>query len=210
MGLFAPSSLPSLSPSSAPISIYFDGGNIIGKCEDGNEVSEDECYTAASEVNGSPLSGGQVNTIDPNISGVPCGCWIAFQTAYFRNPTEIEGCAQVQGIQENLVCDSSRTCDSYVAFKPIKRCKKEQPGTGKKVRFYCPGTCKKKCPRGKCENLKTFRFQGNSNACDSYVAEKPVKRCKKDVEGKKDKVTGKLKKVKFFCPATCKKKCKTL
>ena len=76
----------------------------------------------------------------------------------------------------------------------------------------CPGICKKKCktPRGKCENLKTFRFQGNMNACDSYVAVKPVKRCRKNVEGKKNKVTGRLKKVKFFCPATCRKKCKTL
>ena len=109
--------------------------------------------------------------------------------------------------------DSSRTCDSYVAFKPVKRCKKEQPGTKKKVRKFCPGTCKKKCktPRGECENSKTFRFQGNRKfTCDLYVAVKPVKRCRKNVQGKNDNVTGKLKKVRFFCPATCKRKCKSL
>ena len=110
--------------------------------------------------------------------------------------------------------DLSRTCDSYVAYKPVKRCKKIQPKSGgKKVRKFCPGTCKKKCkkPRGECENLLTFRFQGNWKfSCDLYVALKPVKRCKKDVEGTNDKVTGKLKKVRFFCPATCKRKCKTL
>ncbi|OEU07947.1 hypothetical protein FRACYDRAFT_250598 [Fragilariopsis cylindrus CCMP1102] len=94
------------------------------------------------------------------------------------------------------------------------RCRKIQPESGgKKVRKFCPGTCKKKCktPRGKCENLKTFRFQGRQKfTCDLYVAVKPVKRCQKDVLGKKDEVNGKLKKIKFFCPATCKKKCKTL
>ena len=108
----------------------------------------------------------------------------------------------------------SRICDSYVAFKPIKRCKKIQPkSVGKRVRTFCLGTCKKKCknPRGKCENLKAFLFQGKQKlTCDLYVAVKPVKRCRKDVQGTEDKVIGILKKVKLFCPATCKKKCKTL
>ena len=102
-----------------------------------------------------------------------------------------------------------RTCDSYVAFKPIKRCKKIQPkSVGKRVRTFCLGTCKKKCknPRGKCENLKAFLFQGKQKlTCDLYVAVKPVKRCRKDVQGTEDKVIGILKKVKLFCPATCKK-----
>ena len=57
----------------------------------------------------------------------------------------------------------SKTYDSYVAFKPVKRCRSEQPGTGKEVRKFCSGTCKKNCkkPRGVCENLVTFQFQGN-------------------------------------------------
>ena len=103
----------------------------------------------------------------------------------------------------------SRTCDSYVAFKPIKRCKKIQPkSVGKRVRTFCLGACKKKCknPRGKCENLKAFLFQGKQKlTCDLYVAVKPVKRCRKDVQGTEDKVIGILKKAKLFCPATCKK-----
>ena len=101
------------------------------------------------------------------------------------------------------------TCDLFVAEKPNKRCKKKVKG-GKRIRDFCPGTCKKKCktPRGKCENLKTFRFKDKKKfTCDLFVAEKPNKRCKKKVKGTKDKVTGKFKKVKFFCPATCKKKC---
>ncbi|OEU10386.1 hypothetical protein FRACYDRAFT_247439 [Fragilariopsis cylindrus CCMP1102] len=91
------------------------------------------------------------------------------------------------------------------------RCKKKVANTGgKRIRDFCPGTCKKKCktPRGKCENLKTFRFKDKKKfTCDLFVAEKPNKRCKKKVKGTKDKVSGKFKKVKFFCPATCKKKC---
>ena len=109
--------------------------------------------------------------------------------------------------------DSSKTCDSYTAIKPRKRCKKKVANTGgKRISYFCPATCKKECkiPRGKCENVKTFRLQGQKLTCDLYVAVKPRKRCKKKVQGKKNKVTGKLKKVKFFCPATCKKKCKTL
>ena len=42
--------------------------------------------------------------------------------------------------------NSSRTCDLYVAIKPVKRCEKIQPESGgKKVRKFCPGTCKRKC-----------------------------------------------------------------
>ena len=39
------------------------------------------------------------------------------------------------------------TCDSYVAEKPNKRCRKEQPGTDKKLKFFCPATCRRKCKR---------------------------------------------------------------
>jgi surface protein len=41
--------------------------------------------------------------------------------------------------------DSSKTCESFVAEKPRKRCRKKQPGTGKRLRFFCPSTCKKNC-----------------------------------------------------------------
>ena len=62
-----------------------------------------------------------------------------------------------------------------------------------------------------CENSDAFRFEDNLEfTCDLYIAKKPKKRCKKKVQGTKDEGTGKLKKVKFFCPATCKKNCKDL
>jgi len=96
--------------------------------------------------------------------------------------------------------NSLMTCDSYVAEKPKRRCKKEQPGTNKKLRFFCPSTCKTKC--GTCENSASFRYKGNSSrTCESYVAEKPKKRCRKKQPGTK-------KKLRFFCPSTCKRSCK--
>ena len=62
-----------------------------------------------------------------------------------------------------------------------------------------------------CKNLVTFRFQGSQKfTCDLFVALKPVKRCRKDVKGINDRVAGKLKKVRFFLSATCKRKCKSL
>ena len=68
--------------------------------------------------------------------------------------------------------------------KPVTRCEKEQPGTGKKVKFFCPATCKQECKkksrspllpaaveRGPCENSDSFQFTGNSSrTCDSYFA----------------------------------------
>ena len=68
--------------------------------------------------------------------------------------------------------------------KPVTRCGKEQPGTGKKVKFFCPATCKQECrkkarspllpaavERGPCENSDSFQFTGNSSrTCDSYFA----------------------------------------
>merc|ERR1711865_436364 len=55
--------------------------------------------------------------------------------------------------------------------------------------------------RGKCENLDSFRFEGNTRATCSFIAKRPNKRCRLDQPG-----TGKQ--VKYFCPAVCKKKCK--
>ena len=81
--------------------------------------------------------------------------------------------------------DGTKTCDSFVAKKPNKRCKKKQLGTNIKLKFFCPSTCKRKCKktdsptssptvkRGACENSDSFRFEGDeTKTCDSYVAEK--------------------------------------
>jgi len=109
--------------------------------------------------------------------------------------------------------DETLTCDTFVAEKPRKRCKKKQPRTGIKLKVFCPATCKKKCKtdsptfsptvkRKACENSDSFRFEGDATqTCDSYVAEKPRKRCNK-------KQPGTDKKLKFFCPSTCKGKCR--
>merc|ERR1712195_331153 len=108
----------------------------------------------------------------------------------------------------------TKTCD-FVAGK-TKICKKKQPGTGgKKVKFFCPASCKSECKntnsptssptvtRGACTNLDSFQFEDDATqTCDSYVAEKPKKRCQKVQPGPNNK------KLKFFCPATCKSKCK--
>ena len=86
--------------------------------------------------------------------------------------------------------DDTKTCDNFVAEKPVKRCSKHQPGTGKKLRFFCPVTCKDKCKdtfttstaeRGPCEDSDSFQFKGNSKmTCDGWVAKKRVnRRCKK-------------------------------
>jgi hypothetical protein len=106
----------------------------------------------------------------------------------------------------------TRTCDAFVALKPRKRCKKVQPGTGKHLRFFCPRTCKSKCQnaptasptdRGECQNSVDFGYEGNATrTCDAYVALKPRKRCKKEQPG-----TG-GKRLRYFCPATCKDRCK--
>jgi len=128
---------------------------------------------------------------------------------------------ELRGDCENLDAfffdgDATKTCDDYVADKPNKRCKKKQPGTGgKKVKFFCPASCKSECEstdsptssptvtRGACTNLDSFQFEDDATqTCDSYVAEKPKKRCQKVQPGPNNK------KLKFFCPATCKSKCK--
>ena len=86
--------------------------------------------------------------------------------------------------------DDTKTCDTFVAEKPVRRCSKHQPGTGKKLRFFCPVTCKDKCKdtfttstaeRGPCEDSDSFQFKGNSKmTCDGWVAKKRVnRRCKK-------------------------------
>ena len=59
---------------------------------------------------------------------------------------------QVRGECENSELwrfdgDVIKTCKTYVAVKPKKRCKKVQPGTKKKLKFFCPSTCKRKCKR---------------------------------------------------------------
>ena len=120
--------------------------------------------------------------------------------------------------------DSLRTCDSYVAEKPIKRCVKKQPGTdGKRVKFFCPATCKKKCftstpissptdKPGPCKNSNAFGYEGDPlKTCDSYVAKKPYKRCRKVVDSNFFIVPADdqdANKIRFHCPATCKRKCK--
>ncbi|OEU07703.1 hypothetical protein FRACYDRAFT_250726 [Fragilariopsis cylindrus CCMP1102] len=135
--------------------------------------------------------------------------------------------------------DATKTCDLFVAKKPNKRCKKKQLGTGIKLKFFCPATCKSQCKktdsptssptvkRKACENSDSFQFKDNpeltcdsyvakqprkrcrkeqpgnaTQTCDSYVAEKPNKRCKKVQPGTNEK------KLKFFCPATCRNRCK--
>jgi len=124
---------------------------------------------------------------------------------------------ELRGDCENLDAfffdgDATKTCDDYVADKPNKRCQKKQPGTGKKVKFYCPATCKSQCKktdsptasptvRGDCENLDAFRFKDDeTKTCDFVAGKKKI--CKKKQPG-----TG-GKKVKFFCPASCKSECK--
>ena len=120
--------------------------------------------------------------------------------------------------------DSLRTCDSYVAEKPIKRCVKKQPGTdGKRVKFFCPATCKKKCftstpissptdKPGPCKNSNAFGYEGDPlKTCDSYVAKKPYKRCRKVVDSNFFIVPAEdqdANKIQFYCPATCKRECK--
>ncbi|OEU09042.1 hypothetical protein FRACYDRAFT_249387 [Fragilariopsis cylindrus CCMP1102] len=70
--------------------------------------------------------------------------------------------------------DDTKTCDNFVAEKPVKRCI----------------TCKDKCKdtfttstaeRGPCEDSDSFQFKGNSKmTCDGWVAKKRVnRRCKK-------------------------------
>jgi hypothetical protein len=55
--------------------------------------------------------------------------------------------------------------------------------------------------REECEDCETFRFNNEQDKdCDTWVSEKPDKRCKKN-----DPITGKA--VKFFCPVECKKIC---
>ena len=75
--------------------------------------------------------------------------------------------------------DDTKTCDTFVAEKPVRRCSKHQPGTGKKLRFFCPVTCRDKCKdtftteRGPCEDSDSFQFKGNSKrTCDGWVAKK--------------------------------------
>ena len=110
--------------------------------------------------------------------------------------------------------NAKRTCDSFVAKKPNKRCKKKQLGTNIKLKFFCPSTCKRKCKktdsptssptvkRKPCENQESFQFKGDATKTCDYVAKNPNKRCKKVQPGPGNK------KVKFFCPSACKKKCK--
>ena len=187
------------APSAVP---NFDCSDDISFRFEGNPSRTCDSYVAIKPIKRcqkiQPESGGKkVRNFCPSVCKSNC--------KRRRGPCENLGSFRFEG-------NSSRTCDSYVAMKPIKRCAKIQPKSGgKKVSEFCPSTCEKKCkkPRGKCEDLITFKFQGNPEfTCDLYVAEKPFKRCKKEVEGTEDE-NGKLKKIRFFCPATCKRKCKT-
>ncbi|OEU19200.1 hypothetical protein FRACYDRAFT_237492 [Fragilariopsis cylindrus CCMP1102] len=165
------------APSAVP---NFDCSDDISFRFEGNPSRTCDSYVAIKPIKRcqkiQPESGGKkVRNFCPSVCKSNC--------KRRRGPCENLGSFRFEG-------NSSRTCDSYVAMKPIKRCAKIQPKSGgKKVSEFCPSTCKKKCkkPRGKCEDLITFKFQGNPEfTCDLYVAEKPFKRCKKEVEGTED------------------------
>jgi hypothetical protein len=74
----------------------------------------------------------------------PRTCKSKCQNAPTASPTDRGECQNSVdfGYEGNV----TRTCDAFVAVHPLKRCKKEQPGTGgKRVRYFCPATCKDRC-----------------------------------------------------------------
>jgi len=80
-----------------------------------------------------------------------------------------------------------------------------QPGAGRKVDFFCPRICKNDLCA--CVDSTTFKFEGNPNKDCSWAADKKTrKRCKKP-QSEDQPFGGKL--VKFFCPAVCKRSCRT-
>jgi hypothetical protein len=67
--------------------------------------------------------------------------------------------------------------------------------------------------RDECENSFLFRYRGKSSkTCDSYVAIDPATRCRKFVDSNLFLVSPEedpdAKRIKFHCPATCRKRCK--
>jgi trypsin len=103
-----------------------------------------------------------------------------------------------------------------------KHCRKpSKMNDGKKVRFYCPSLClPEECsndptglptgstPRGSCDNTEGYRFQ-NETCCDLSFGHSKKKR--RQNCNKRDRNNGNGKKrVRFFCPALCNRKCRRM
>jgi hypothetical protein len=114
------------------------------------------------------------------------------------------------------------------SVKLFKHCDTVDLKSGEKIKFSCPASCRNKCrrssptesptdslipsgvprdvpsllPSSDCTNEDGFRYKNNSNNkdCATWVSAKPIIRCKIDPRSAEQ----------FFCPATYKKKCKSL
>jgi uncharacterized surface protein with fasciclin (FAS1) repeats len=212
------SALPTTSPT-----------DTRGKCEDSNtfrfnnEVDKN-CDTWVSKnpakrcLRIDPATEKNVRYFCPNICKTKCKTKSPKASPTSAPTTNDRGeCEDSNTFRFNNEVD--KNCDTWVSKNPAKRCKKNDPVTGKDVKFFCPKICKTKCKtkspkasptsapttndRGECEDSVTFRFNNEQNKeCNGWVSAQPKQRCKKN-----DPVTGKD--VKFFCPKICKTKCKS-
>jgi hypothetical protein len=239
-----PTDLPSLSalPATSPTN------NNRGECEDSNTFrfnnkKEKDCNTWVSTnpikrcKRNDPVTWKLVKYFCPNICKTKCK---------YKPPTVLPLPTTLQSDDDRGECEDSNTfrfirkktfrfnkkqiknCDTWVSENPEKRCRKYDSTTGKKVRFFCPNICKRKCKykpptasalpttlqsdnRGECEDSNIFRFNNKHSFrfnkkqvknCDTWVSENPGKRCRKN-----DSATGK--KVRFFCPNICKPECRS-
>jgi hypothetical protein len=216
--------------------------NNRGACEDSNTFhfnneKDKDCATWVSIKpikrckRNDPVTGKMARYFCPNICKTKCKSKLAIvspSASPLASPTTSPS-------DDRGECEDSNTfrfnnklvknCNTWVSVKPIKRCKKNDSATGKKVRYFCPTICKPKCKSkspivspsaspsttpttspsdnpGECEDSNTFRFNNELDKnCATWVSLKPIKRCKKN-----DSATGK--KVRYFCPNICKRKCK--
>eukprot|EP00536_Pseudo-nitzschia_multiseries_P005881 jgi/Psemu1/13905/gm1.13905_g len=92
----------------------------------------------------------------------------------------------------------NKGCEWVAEKSTTVRCRKRDKTTAKKVAYYCPGVCKKKCNAGFdiCDrDDATFRYLNNPVHDCVWVAAMPQMRCRL-----KDKTT--KKKVKESCPSS--------
>merc|ERR1711865_1086536 len=117
-----PSSVPSSQPSSAPSA----GPSSIPSLTPSGVPSSSPSFDPSGAPSGAPSS---------IPSEVPSGL-----------PTVMRGeCENLDSFR--FKGNPSLTCDSYVARRPNVRCKEDQPGTGKQVKYFCPAVCKNKCKK---------------------------------------------------------------
>jgi uncharacterized surface protein with fasciclin (FAS1) repeats len=162
-----PTSAPSVSPipdtsdpSESPSELFIDVATALpttsptddrGECEDSNTFrfnndQDKNCDTWVSEnptkrcKRSDPATGKNVRYFCPNICKTTCQ-----SKSPTESPTSKARRVCTDSITFRFNNEQNKDCARWVFAKPKRRCNKNDPVSGKKVRFFCPTICKTKC-----------------------------------------------------------------